>query len=197
MTTGETQRGCPESRQPTLRTVADVVVRSAHDRDVPALVELRGEMFKAMGVTEQDPSWRKQARLWFIERLENPSYCIVVIEAKGAVVACALGAIRDAAPSPAVPAGRDVLISNVCVFPSVRGRGYGRAAFTAVMDWARASGVGRAELVATTAGAAIYREAGFTHSEHPLMRAELKRPTPPERWSPIWSPDAKSGHSME
>ncbi|WGP06205.1 GNAT family N-acetyltransferase [Bacillus subtilis] len=160
--------------------MADVVVRSAHDRDVPALVELRGEMFTAMGVTEQDPAWREQARLWFIERLENPSYCIVVIEVTGAVVACAMGAIRDAAPSPAVPVGRDVLISNVCVFPSARGNGYGRAAFTAVMNWARAAGVGRAELLATSAGTTMYREAGFTHSEHPVMRAALTQPAPAE-----------------
>lgn len=148
------------------------MVRAAEHADVEALVELRGEMFDAMGIGGND-AWRGPAHRWFADRVDDPSYRFVVVERAGTVVACAVGAIRDAAPSPAVPNGRDVLISNVCTRPDERGRGFGRAAFTAVMDWAHASGVGRAELMATESGESMYVGAGFTRNAHPVMRAPL------------------------
>lgn len=154
----------------------DVVVRRAREPDVAALVELRGVLFEAMGIAERDGAWREQARQWFTGRLDDPSYRVAVVDVGGTVVACAVGAIRDAAPAPDAPAGRDVLISNVCAYPSTRGRGYGSAAFTAVMEWARESGVERAELLSTRSGESMYRDAGFTSSEHPVMRAPLRRP---------------------
>ena len=92
--------------------------------------------------------------------------------------ACAVGAIRDAAPSPMVPRGRDLLISNVCTFPDARVRGYGQAAFDAVMAWAHDTGVGRAELMATPAGRGMYERAGFRPSGDPAMRATLGSAAP-------------------
>lgn len=91
----------------------------------------------------------------------------------GEVVAGAIGAIRDAAPSPAVPQGRDVLISNVCTFTAHRGRGFGGQAFEAVMKWAQRTGVGRAELMATEAGRGMYERAGFAETDYPAMRVTL------------------------
>ena len=141
--------------------------------DVGALVRLRAEMFKAMGVDDGSETWRSNAQAWFRERIDDPTYGIFVVERDGGVVACAVGALRDAAPSPAVPTGGDVLISNVCTDPSSRGRGYGRAVFDAVMQWARQTGVGRAELMATSDGRHIYERAGFKITDAPAMRTRL------------------------
>ena len=97
-------------------------VRKAAAADVDALVRLRAEMFTAMNVADTDGAWRDAAREWFAARLDDADYCFVVVEVDGQVVSCASGAIRDAAPSPAVPDGRDILISNVCRAAEHRGR---------------------------------------------------------------------------
>jgi GNAT superfamily N-acetyltransferase len=148
-------------------------VRTARAGDEAALVELRAEMFLAMDVPSDGTAWRANARTWFEQRLPDPGYGIFVVTEGGRVVACAMGMLRDAAPSPNSPAGGDVLISNVCTVPDRRGLGYGRAAFEAVLAWAREQGVGRAELMATEAGRPMYERAGFTARNAPLMRAAL------------------------
>lgn len=130
-------------------------------------------MFRAMQVPATDGRWRTNARRWFADRIDRTEYRIVVVEVAGTVVACAVGAVRDAAPSPGAPDGRDVLVSNVCTMPDARGRGHGRAAFEAVMTWARTTGAGRAELMATGAGRPLYEGAGFLVQDCPAMRAAL------------------------
>jgi GNAT superfamily N-acetyltransferase len=149
------------------------VVRVAEASDVQALVELREHMFAAMGVTGPDPAWRENAHEWFSSRLDDPNYHFAVVELDGIVVACAVGAVRDAAPSPAVPQGRDVLVNNVSTAPPFRGRGYGRMAFDSVMVWARDLGIRRAELMATGVGRGMYERAGFRDTSFPAMRASL------------------------
>ncbi|MBY4127406.1 GNAT family N-acetyltransferase [Rhodococcus fascians] len=149
------------------------MVRHARPDDVGALVELRAEMFRAMGSVTEDDRWRAGAFDWFVSRLDDSDYGIFVVEHHGVVVACAMGAVRDAAPSPASPDGRSVLISNVCTAPDERGNGFGRRAFEAVMVWARRTGVARAELTATPSGAGIYRRHGFVTNAFPAMRATL------------------------
>lgn len=157
--------------------MTEAVVRRAGPADVTALVELRAAMFAAMSGAAADEvtdtAWREQARAWFAARLDDAAYALVVVEVDGEVVSCAVGAVRDAAPSPAAPQGRDVLVSNVCTAAEHRGRGYGRLAFAAVMDWARETGVGRAELMATADGRAMYEQVGFRPNPHPVLRARL------------------------
>jgi hypothetical protein len=82
-------------------------------------------MFAAMNVADTDELSRTNAHRWFSDRIGEDDYCFVVVEVDGQVVSCAAGAIRDAAPSPAVPDGRDILVSNVSTAPAHRGRGYG------------------------------------------------------------------------
>ena len=130
-------------------------------------------MFEAMGLSSTADQWRVAARDWFARRLDDPSYGIFVVEHGNRVVSCAMGAVRDAAPSPSAPDGRDVLISNICTSPEARGRGHGRRAFEAVLEWARATGVARAELMATEAGRRMYERAGFAPTRFPAMRAAL------------------------
>lgn len=153
--------------------VTDGVIRRAQGSDVQALVELREHMFTAMGVTSPDPTWRENAHDWFSSRLDDPNYHFAVVEVDGTVVACAVGAIRDAAPSPAAPEGRDVLVNSVSTAPPFRGRGYGRMAFDSVMVWACELGIRRAELMATAVGRGMYERAGFCETSFPAMRARL------------------------
>ncbi|OZD01872.1 GNAT family N-acetyltransferase [Rhodococcus sp. 06-235-1A] len=148
-------------------------VRRARIGDVDALVELRAEMFRSMGSNADGQLWRTHAFDWFVARLDDADYGIFVVDHNGAVVACAMGAVRDAAPSPLSPDGRDVLISNVCTAPDARGNGFGRGAFEAVMAWARETGIARAELMATPSGLGIYQRNGFTANTFPAMRAQL------------------------
>lgn len=153
--------------------MAMIEVRRARAGDEAALVELRVEMFRSMDIPTDDHLWRANAFAWFESRLDEPAYGIFVVTDGEAVVASAMGCVRDAAPSPTSPNGGDVLVSNVCTAPEHRGRGHGRAAFEAVMAWARAQGVGRAELMATEAGRGMYERAGFEARSAPLMRVRL------------------------
>ncbi|WP_222432293.1 GNAT family N-acetyltransferase [Leekyejoonella antrihumi] len=138
------------------------------------LVELRAEMFRAMGTADVDNSgWRRSAQDWFRGHVESAAVHIVVVEVEARVVSTAMATIRDSAPSPSCPAGGDVLISNVCTLPAARRRGHGQLAFTAVLAWARSTGVARAELMATGEGRAMYESAGFTATAHPAMRMPL------------------------
>ncbi|TYL55232.1 GNAT family N-acetyltransferase [Nocardioides sp. BGMRC 2183] len=149
------------------------VVRRAGRSDIAQLVALRAEMFASMGVEETDPGWRERATSWFEDRLDDERAAVVVVAEGERVVACAMGTIRDAAPSPAVPEGRDVLVSNIVTVRDRRGDGFGSAALEAVMAWARSTGVGRAELMATEVGRGLYERAGFVETTFPAMRAVL------------------------
>lgn len=157
----------------SLVVVDQRTVRTATIDDVDDLVRLRVEMFAAMGVAVDGTAWRESARVWFSERLDHPLHRLVVVEVDGSVLACAVGSVRDAMPSPSVPAGRDVLVGNVCTAPGHRGRGHGRAAFEAVMAWAAGTGVRRVELLATAEGRGMYERAGFAQVSWPAMRATL------------------------
>ncbi len=149
-----------------------MLLRRAEGRDVEALVELRGLMFEAMGATG-DPEWRKAAADWFAEHIDDARVGAFVVDLNGEVVACAVGVIREGIPSPGLPSGTDVAISTVCTRPRARGRGYARAASSAVLRWARAQGAGRAELMATRSGRHLYESLGFEDADCPAMRARL------------------------
>ena len=147
--------------------------RAATTSDLHDLVGLRADMFTAMGVTDDKPEWRENALEWFRRRIDDPTYGIFVLDHDGKVVACAMSALRDAAPSPSAPKGGDVLISNVCTAPGYRGRGFGLAVFQAAFRWAQRTKADRAELMATENGRSIYERAGFTITHNPAMRANL------------------------
>lgn len=150
------------------------LVRRAVVADAPALVELRTEMFRAMGTAAVDSSeWRTSAQDWFTRHVEDARVCMVVVEVDSRVVSTAMAAMRETVPSPSCPKGGDILISNVCTLLGARGQGHGQAAFAAVLEWANSTGVPRAELMATTDGQAMYEAAGFAVTRYPAMRAPL------------------------
>lgn len=85
----------------TEREVAGRLVRRAVVSDVPALVELRAEMFLAMRSAGVESSeWRTSAQDWFISHLDDARVCIVVVEVEQRLVSTAMAAMRDSAPSP-------------------------------------------------------------------------------------------------
>jgi GNAT superfamily N-acetyltransferase len=129
-------------------------------------------MFTAMGVTSPDPSWRENAHEWFSSRLDDPNYHFAVVEVDGTVVACAVGAVRDAAPSPAAPEGRDVLVNNVSTAPPFRGRGYGRMAFDSVMVWARELGIRPRRIDGDRGRARYVRTGGLLRHDVPCHARE-------------------------
>ena len=84
-----------------------MLLRRAEERDVEALVELRGLMFEAMGATG-DPEWRKAASDWFAEHIDDARVGAFVVDLNGEVVACAVGVIREGIPLQGLPSGTDV-----------------------------------------------------------------------------------------
>ncbi len=150
------------------------LVRVATAEDVPALVALRAEMFRTMGSDpDADPDWEQGATRWFTERIDDARFRFAVVEVAGQVVSCAIGFRRDTPPSPGNPTGGDVHVNNVSTMAQERGKGYASLALADVMAWARASGVRRAELMATAEGQRLYEREGFTVHEYPAMRARL------------------------
>ncbi|MFC5382077.1 GNAT family N-acetyltransferase [Aquipuribacter nitratireducens] len=152
-------------------TSSDTRVRAAGPGDVEALVELRALMFAAMDVPGvDDPQWRIEALQWFGTRVSSDDVHVQVVDVDGAVVAMAMGCLRDSAPSPTSPSGGDVLVSNVVVRPEHRRRGHARRVLRGVLSWAADRGIARVELVATGQGRSLYEALGFRESRFPLMR---------------------------
>lgn len=158
--------------------MASRVVRRAVEHDLTDLVRLRAEMFRAMGNADHaEQRWQDSAREWFRHRLDDPRFRIVVVESNNEVVATAMGALRDSAPSPSAPGGGDVLVSNICTDERARRRGHATAALEAVLQWSATTGASGAELMATDAGYSIYEAAGFRAATWPAMRAPLPNRT--------------------
>lgn len=149
-------------------------MRSATLSDLDALVELRTEMFRAIGDHEIHEDWPRHAAQWFTERIDHPDHRICVVETEGRVVAAALGSLSRSQPKPDRPLGWDLHVSNVVTLPPFRGRGYAGAAFRAVLDWGRSRpGPVRARLFATRDGRTMYEREGFRESTWPSMGVEL------------------------
>lgn len=149
-------------------------IRTATSSDIDDLVDLRAQMFHAMGVVETDPHWREAAAAWFAARVDHPDHRIFVIERDGRVISCVMGTLSESSPQPGRAHGRDLTISNVSTVAAHRGRGYAGALLAAVLDWGRGQPVPvRAKLFATQAGRRLYERAGFVEAVWPAMRADL------------------------
>jgi predicted GNAT family acetyltransferase len=144
----------------------DAVLRVATAADAAALVELRGVMFEGMGTPAAaiaDPVWRRAAHAWFTGRVADPQSRIVVVEAQGQVVSCAVGEVTALIPGPNTVTGSVGLISNVATVAAHRGRGLAAACTDDLLRWfVDETEVRRVDLFATEAGAQIYTKRGFT-----------------------------------
>ena len=134
-------------------------------------------MFEAMGSPGvADPRWRQAAREWFERELAGRHTCVMVAPGEGRLVACAMGQVREEAPSPSNPGGGSGLVANVVTLPDARRRGYARACLVALVRWFRdETDVGRLELFATGEGSGLYESVGFHRHEWPAMRMPLSR----------------------
>lgn len=134
-------------------------------------------MFAAMGTAGvEDPRWREAARAWFERELAGRHTCVVVAEEDGRLVACAMGQVRDEAPSPSNPTGGSGLVANVVTRPEFRRQGHARACLEALVSWFRdETEVGRLELFATGEGTGLYEGFGFRTHAWPAMRMPLAR----------------------
>ncbi|HYN68410.1 MAG TPA: GNAT family N-acetyltransferase [Ornithinibacter sp.] len=144
----------------------DAVLRVAGPADAAALVELRAVMFEGMGTTAAaiaDPRWRRAASDWFADRVTDLQARIVVAEAEGRVVSCAVGEVTALIPGPNTVTGSVGLISNVATTNGHRGRGLAAACTDDLLRWfVEETDVRRVDLFATEAGARIYTRRGFT-----------------------------------
>lgn len=171
--------GRDRGREPVPGPVEGSVIRPAAPGDIGTIIALRSLMFEAMGVSSDellDTAWQQDAARWLQLHLADPDLHVVVAEANGTVVSCAMGRVTEALPSPSGsgPAGH---ISNVATFPRHRRLGFTRATVEAVLAWFREeTDAETITLNATEDGRAIYEQFGFADAAFPQMRVRLERP---------------------
>lgn len=170
--------GRDRRREPVPGPVEGSVIRPAVQGDIATIIALRALMFEAMGVSSEevlDIGWQQDASRWIQLRLSDPRVRIVVAEANGTVVSCAMGQVLPLMPSPfgSDDGGR---ISNVATFPRHRRLGFTRATVEALLEWfTEETRVGVISINATEEGRALYERFGFTDVRFPEMRLHLDR----------------------
>lgn len=152
------------------------MLRRATIDDVPALVELQALLFAEMGNANASHSgWRDPAVTWLAERL-GLDVCVYVVESEGALVACALGYLHTAPPSPSSRAAVRGHISNVITVEGHRRRGHARACVVALLDWFRDDTPAEVvDLSASKDGLALYESLGWRLRDDPTMRLGIAR----------------------
>ena len=102
-------------------------------------------------------AFRERLRTW----LTTGEVRGVVVEVEGRLVAGALMQLKEALPSPLTPQAVRGYLFNVYTEPEFRGRGLARRMTEALLDLARAQGVGMVDLHASRDAEALYRSMGF------------------------------------
>ena len=130
--------------------------RAAAAADITELVHLRAVMLSSLG---QNPGgegapWRKQAAVWFSERLARPDeWAVQVIGPRGLpLAACGAAWLTEHLPGPASPDGRRGYIGFMCTRSSARRRSHSSRILGSLIEWLTALGVARLELHASPAG---------------------------------------------
>ena len=126
-------------------------------------------MFEAMGVDHSAPGWAETCERVLRERLADGTMAAFVVDGDGRLVSCGVGMVSQRLPGPRSPTGRHGYVQSMATDPDMRRRGYGRAVFAALLEWFEAEGVPSVDLHATPAGAAVYREFGFSEPTHLAM----------------------------
>lgn len=152
------------------------MLRRATVDDIPALVELQALLFAEMGHAHVSaPAWRDPAAAWLAQRLGS-EVCVSVVEVEGALVACALGYLHTAPPSPSSITDVRGHISNVITVEGHRSRGYARACVEALLEWFRdETSAEVVDLSASKDGLALYESMGWRRRDDPTMRLQIAR----------------------
>ncbi|HEU0129858.1 MAG TPA: GNAT family N-acetyltransferase [Mycobacteriales bacterium] len=146
-------------------------VRRATPDDAPELVRLRGVMFDAMGVDHAaEPEWPAACERVLRDRLASGEMAAFVVDGDGGGLAAGgVGMVAQRLPSPRNPNGLHGYVQSMATDPAARRRGYAREVFAALLEWFAERGVGSVDLHATEAGAALYRQFGFSEPRHPTL----------------------------
>ena len=150
------------------------MLRRATVDDIPVLVELQALLFAEMGDGQAaNAAWRIPAARWLAERLGSDA-CVYVVESEGSVVACALGYLHTAPPSPSSRTPLRGHISNVVTAPPHRRRGHARACVAALLHWFRDDTPAEVvDLSASRDGRALYESMGWRLRDDPTMRLRV------------------------
>lgn len=141
----------------------DFTLRPTTLSDLELHVHHRVAMFKDMEYG--DEAGRERMAATFRDRLRTwvsiGEVCGVVAESDGQVVGGALLQFKEALPNPlSLQAVRGYLF-NVYTDPAFRSRGLARRMTLALLDVAKAQGIGMVELHASKHAEALYRSMGF------------------------------------
>ncbi|UUZ45611.1 GNAT family N-acetyltransferase [Janibacter limosus] len=170
-------------REPAPGPVEGSVIRPAVPGDIATIIALRALMFEAMGTSAEaisDIDWQQDASRWLQQHLTDERVHVVVAEANGTVVSCAIGQVLDLMPSPTRTGGGG-LVTNIATFPRHRRLGFTHAVPEALLGWfEEETDVEVITLNATEAGRDIYDHFGFVASTFPEMRLRLERPAEPD-----------------
>jgi ribosomal protein S18 acetylase RimI-like enzyme len=144
----------------------DVRVRPAEERDVPAVVELWGELARLHerldGGFALSRSWKRAYEDYLLHLLGREDVLVLVAEADGQLVGLAVG--RIALLPGFFRQRRRGYIQDVYTREGYRGRGVGRALLARLEAWLRRQGVRRAELtvaVGNPQAEAFWERAGY------------------------------------
>ena len=140
-----------------------LLIRPSALFDLELHVSHRVSMFADMdygddeGRTRMADAFRDRLRTW----LTTGEVRGVVTEAEGRIVAGALLQLKEALPNPLTPQAVRGYLFNVYTEPEFRGQGLARRMTEALLEIARAQGIGMVELHASKDAEALYRSMGF------------------------------------
>ncbi len=141
----------------------DFTLRPSTLSDLELHVQHRVVMFADMdygdeaGRERMATTFRDRLRTW----LSTGEVCGVLAESDDQVVAGALLQFKEALPNPLSTQAVRGYLFNVFTDPTYRGRGLARTMTTALVEVAKAHGIGMVELHASKHAEALYRSMGF------------------------------------
>jgi len=152
--------------QPPVVQASQVRVRVAEARDVPAVVDLWGELARLHerldGAFALSRGWRRAYEDYLRHLLDREDVRVVVAECQGQLVGLAVG--RVALLPAFFRQRRRGYIQDVYTREGWRGQGIGRAMLAHLEAWMRRQGVHRAELtvaVGNPDAEAFWERAGY------------------------------------
>jgi len=141
----------------------DFTLRATTLSDLELHVHHRVVMFKAMDYGDEAgreimaATFRDRLRTW----LSTGEVRGVLAESGGQVVGGALLQFKEALPNPLSPQAVRGYLFNVYTDPAFRRRGLARQMTIALLDVAKAQGIGMVELHASKDAETLYRSMGF------------------------------------
>ncbi|MGY3943135.1 GNAT family N-acetyltransferase [Aeromonas tecta] len=141
-----------------------MLIREAVAADIPALVDLRMQLFCEVGelVTPlADPALWQSTQAYFTQSMQEGSARSWVVEAEGRLVACGTLALFVRPPYPGNLAGREAYLLNMYTQPAWRKQGIAGALLEVMATHAREQQLGKLWLHASDEGRPLYERMGF------------------------------------